>query len=447
LYQGVVNDTSQIPAGGLSVYVQGSAWNVTYYKQILNSDNEGAPFDVNRPIPYQQYQKIVGLELMVTAPLNRQQDPEKKIWIVTGTATCYGFMVPNPGDAFIATIDNGRQAIFNVNDVEAATYLKGTNYVINYSLVSYVDPSLVGNLDAKSIQTFQFVKSLLQQGQNPLMSASQYALYGGLNTLYSDLVSMYFRDFFSNERQTLLVPDQRWESYDPWLVRAIIDLVSTDDDLALPKLRQPTVRGDWAMMNVTVWDALLKTNRSYLITGIQQMGLVWVQHFRNWVNLGGVFFTGIDMVVYPRDPRTDVDATYDWCRQDEIKNFCNDGKMRYASLERVLRNADLGFFQADCQCVEGASEPALALPDIVPVTTDNYYVFTQGFYGVRGTHLASKLEVLAQNAINGQPIDLGTLTTLAQNAFNWPNLERFYYIPVILALIKIAILSNATPSP
>jgi hypothetical protein len=442
----VVNNTSQTPVNSLSVYVQGSAWDVTYYKQMLNADNEAAPFDVNRPIAYQQYQKINGLELMVTAPLAHSQDNGTAIFDVSGTATCYGFMVPNPGDAFIATIDNGRQAIFNVETVEKATYLKAANYVITYRSTSYVDPTLVGNLDAKSIQTFQFVKSLLQQGQNPLMSASQYALYGGLNNLYADLVSMYFRDFFSVERQTLLIPDQEWESYDPWIVKAIIDLVSTDDNLDLPRLRQPTVKGDRAMMNVTVWDALLKTNRSYLITGIQQMGLVWVQHFRNWANLGGVFFTGMDLVLYPRDPRTDVDAKYSWCSQTDIKNYVNDGKMRYASLERVLRNNDLGFFQAQCNCVEGASEPSLALPDIVPVTTDNYYVFTQGFYGVRGTNLASKLEVQAQNAISGDAIDLGILTTLGNNAFNWPNLERFYYIPVVLALIKIALLSNSTPS-
>lgn len=440
-----MNDTNQTPVNGLSVYVTGSAWSVTYYRQLLNKDNEGAPFDVNREAAYQQYMKINNLELMVTSALSRNQDQESEIFEVTGTATCYGFMVPNPGDAFIATIDNGYQAIFNVKSVEKSTYLKASNYVINYTLTSYVDPKLVGNLDLKSIQVFQFIKPLLQQGQNPLMSAVQYAFYNGLNQLYSDLVSFYFRDFFSVERQTLMVPDQCFEAYDPWIVKAIADVVSTDDlPMVQQRLKMPTVKGDQAMTNVTVWDALLNANRSYLITGIQQAGMVWVQHFRNWANLGGVFFTGMDLILYPRDPRTDVDAGYEgrWCAQSEIKSFCHDGKMRYASLERVLRNVDLGMLDAACQCVEGSPGAPQALPDIIPVTTDNYYVFSKGFYGVRSAALASQLEILAQSAINGQAIDLPILSRLANNAFNWPNLERFYYIPVLLILIKMALASG-----
>jgi hypothetical protein len=446
-YNGVVNNTSQTPVSSLSVYVTGSAWSVTYYKQLLNKDNEGAAFDVNREAPYQQYMKINNLEVMVTSPLSRSQDSESEIFEVTGTATCYGFMVPNPGDTFIATVDNGYQAIFNVKSVEKATYLKGSNYVITYSLTSYVDPVLVGNLDKKAIQVFQFVKSLLQQGQNPLMSADQYALYGGLNQLYGDLVSLYFRDFFSVERQTLLIPDQCFEAYDPWIVRALVDIVETDDlPVTQQRLKMPTVQGDRAMENVTVWDALLRSSRSYLMTGIQQVGLVWVQHFRNWANLGGVAFTGLDMILYPRDPRTDVDAGYEgrWCTQPQLKEYCHDGKMRYASLERVLRTVDLGLFDAACQCVEGSPAPPQAVPDIVPVTTDEYYVFTKAFYAVRGTTYASQLEILAAAAINSQALDLSTLSRLGNNAFNWPNLERFYYIPVLLALIKIALLSNNT---
>jgi hypothetical protein len=92
--------------------------------------------------------------------------------------------------------------------------------------------------------------------------------------------------------------------------------------------------------------------------------------------------------------------------------------------------------------VEGPPGSIGALPDIVPVTQDDYYVFTQGFYGVRGANLASKLEVLARGAIDNAVVDRQQLTNLAVKAFNWPNLERFYYIPVILALIRISLLSS-----
>jgi hypothetical protein len=256
------------------------------------------------------------------------------------------------------------------------------------------------------------------------------------------LASMYFRDFFSIERQTLLVPDQAFETYDHFLTRAVVDLVETDGGYDLPKIRMPQVEGQRAMINVTMWDALLRTNRSILMTGIQRCGLVYTVIFRNWANLSGIFYTGIDQIVYPIDPRTDVDVPYDCIPQEEIKAYANDGKLRYANLERALRTQDLAFFDAYCQCVENEDGTILALPDIVPVTQDDYYVFTSGFYGAQGAQLASRLEVLTQGAINDAVVDRATLTELATKAFNWPNLERFYYIPVLLALIRISLLSS-----
>ncbi len=414
---------------------------MTWYSQILGADNQLSPHDVNRTPAYQAYRKIVGLELMVTTPLTHSQDVESKEFEVTGSAIAYGFLIPNAGDTFIATVDNGRQAIFNVTKSEKATYMKGSNYQIDYKLTAYVDPILVGDLDLKSVQSYQFVKSLLTEGQYPLMDVGTYALYGGLNELYNDLISMYFRDFYSNDRQTLLVPDQVSDTYDHFLTRAMVDIVSSDDNLTLPNIRMPAVEGDAAMVNVTFWDALIRTNKSMLVTGIQRMAIVPTLAFRNLPQLTGIYYTGISQLIYPKDPRTDVDALYGWVESVQMGAYVNDGKLRYSSLERALREQDTAFFTAACPCVAGANG-STQLPAIVPVTTDDYYVFTQGFYGVRSAQMASTLEVITRLAMTQQAFDRETLTAMGTQAFNWPNLERFYYIPVILALIKISLRSN-----
>lgn len=395
---------------------------------------------------YQQYQKISNLELRVTSPLQRSQSQDSAIFDVTGTASVYGSIIPIPGDVFIAKVDNGRQALFLVNTVDKATYMASSNYTMTYKLLEYTDPSVLGLLDAKVIQNFEFVKSLLAQGQSPLMTSSQYSLYSGLQGLFTNLVSMYFRDFFSVQRQTLMVPDQTWETYDAWLTNAVVDMINVDDNLRLPRVRQPTVKGDEAMNNVTVWDSLLKADPSYMITGIQKAGIVWVQQFRNWINLGGISYTGVQAVVYPIDLRTDVDAGFEFIDPPQLENYVNDGTMRYTSLERALREISLPIFNATCQLLGGIGNPGQALPLIVPVTTDTYYVFTAGFYGVQGTLPASVLEVQALNAINGRAVDLSILTMLAKSAFSWPNLERYYYIPVLLCLIKIALMSGLPAS-
>lgn len=426
--------TSQLSA--LGNRVAGSSWVVTYYSQILGADNAPSAHDVNKQAAFQQYRKISQFELMVTSPLTQQQDAETKEFSVTGTATVYSVLTPNDGDAFIADIDNGQRAVFNVTKSNKATYRKGSNYVIEYTLVEYVDGVLDADLDKKSVQQYTFVKDLLTSGQDPLMTTDQYALYYGLDALFLDLASMYYRDFFSVQRQTLLGPDQRCELYDAWLTKAMSDILSTDDTTRYPEVRQPAVNGDQAMLNVTVWDALIRTNKSYLITGIQRVGVVHTDNFRNLPWLAGIYFTGIGQLVYPKDARTDIDSEHQFVNHPNIHDYDNTGKMRYQDLERILTNEEEAFFQASCQCVE--KDGQTILPPIVSVTQDDYYVFTKPFYQVQAVQLSSQLEVLARNAITGQTVDRSQLTSLGKLAFSWPNLERYYYIPVILALIRIS---------
>ena len=427
----------------LTSFIQGSQWSTkAWYGQILGADSELQSHDVNLSAAFQQYRKILGLNLMVTTPLSRTQDTTTKDWEVTGTAVVSNFVRPNKGDTFIATIDSGRTAIFTVTSSEMATYMQGSSYIINYQLTNYADPTLVNDLDEKSVQTFQYVQSLLDTGQYPLLTTDSYAKYTGLGAIYSNLLSLYFRDFFSVEYQTLLVPDQGdgQSTYDPWATRAFVNLVSTEENLRLPKIRMPTVRGDLAMVNVSMWDALMEVNSTYLATGIQRAGLVDAMSFKNFPNLTGIYYTGVQNVVYPRDARTDIDAQYSDVWDLPISKYL-PGNLRYRSLARNLRAAEQAFFETTCQCVETEDGTSI-LPAIVPVTTDDYYVFTSGFYGVNGHAMASQLELMVHGVINGQAPDRTKLLEMANAAFGWPNLERYYYIPTILMMIKISLGSS-----
>jgi hypothetical protein len=414
---------------------------VTWYGQVLGADDELMAQDVNRQVPYQQYKKINNLVLMVTTPLSRTQDTQSKEFEVTGTAIVYGFIVPNAGDTFVATIDNGRQAIFNVLGSEKATYMKASNYVINYKLAEYSVPTLINDLDAKSVQTFQFVPALLSSGQYPLLSVDQYALFEGLGELFTNLMSVYFRDFFSVQYQTFLVPGQCETTYDPFLTQAMVNLIEVDENPRLPRIRLPTVQSDLAMDNVTVWNALLEVNQTALLTGIQRAGVVSSRDFMNFPNLTGITYTGIDQVIYPYDARTDIDAEHERVADNEIDAYCATNQLRYQSLARNLRASEIAFFDTACQCVENA-DGVVILPPIVPVTQDDYYVFTKGFYGVTGNAYASQLESLVAGTIKGQAPDRTRLMALGNQALAWPNLERFYYIPALLAMMRISMQSS-----
>lgn len=427
------------PSNPLSNYVRGSSMIVTYYRQILGADDAVKSQDLSLDRAYQRYMKILNLELMVTTPFSPTQDEASKEFRLTGEATAYNFLIPNTGDMFIADTGDGRKMIFTLTGSTKSTHRSTSNYVIDYQSVSYVTTERLADLEEKSREVYQFSKDLLLAGQAPLVSQDVYALMDGLRMAYGDLVTMYFHDFFSTARQTLLVPDQPMETYDHFLTKAVVELVASDESLTVPHVRLPSVSADPLYNYPTVWDALIRANATLLATGIERAGVIPTFYFRSYPYLAGIYYTGLDSVVYPKDERTDVDGTYQYVNHPVISNL-RGGKLRYKSFERAFREKDDVFFHTACQCVEGQGDALSAtLPDIVPVTQDDYYVFTKGFYGVRDSTLASALEFMARQAIRRQPVDPARLLSLAQGAKSWPNLERYYYFPVLFALIRIAL--------
>lgn len=409
---------------------------MTYYRQLLAADNAPADYDPSRKAPFQQYDQINNLVLMVTSPLTWSQDQTSKEFTVNGNANAFGFLMPNKGDVFTAVADGGAKALFMVTASEKTTYMKAANYSVSYVLLDYLSDTIEADLAKKVQATYTFSMDALQNGLNPLMDADQYATTTGLSALYQDLLALYFRDFFSQARQTLLIPDQPFESYDPFLAKAMAQMTGSEDALVNQRIRLPAVFGDAAMTNVTVWDSILETTKTPMLTGIQRVGLAPTTIFRAIPYLSGIFFTGINQVVYPYDARTDVDARYGWVEHPPIYGYQNDQTPRYPGLTRLTEAVDNAFFEGCAK--EAANAKPVQLPSIVSVSKDNYYVFTEGFYKARSPVFASQLEAMTWQAIDQQLVDAGALLKLARQAFHWPNLERFYYIPVLLALMNLS---------
>lgn len=466
--QSVVTDNRYNPAGSLLTFVQGSNWTINYYSQILGADDELQSQQIDRPASYQQYRRIKGVELKVTTPLSQSQDAVSKEMVVTGTAYSPGAFVPNAGDMFIADIGDGRDAIFEVTGTDRSSYLKEAIYVIEYRLKTYADnATFLTDLERKTVIDATYVADFLVYGQNPVILDEDYTAYNDLRKLYRDLVSLYFRDFFSIRFQTLLVPEQTIPTYDHFLTTAIVKLVETDAHPYVQRIRALGVGGDQAMLGRSVWDALLELNDTLLSTTIERIGLINAHNFKWLPWMTGIYYSGMGALVYPLDCRTDVDAYYDPANSSKpATSYVIEAGSRYCTLERMLRDHDLDGFNYSPTPWDGSNSncpaPVLssnnsqtnaeanadaayaALPAIVPVTQDDWYVFTEGFYGANGKTPASKLEMLARNLIRGKSIDRVQLLQLGQSAFKWDNLERFYYIPVLFALLLTNIRSNQT---
>lgn len=374
------------------------------------------------------------MELKVTAPLAPTEDEVGRSFDVVGAATVYPTHKPNFGDMFIADIGDGRAGLFTIIEVNRKTYLKDSFTEVRYGLVHYLRPEAEQDLNRKTIKRTVFYKEFLQWGQNPQLLEGEFNDLEKLKKLHADLVNFYFKDFFSLQYRTLLVPNQTGPTYDPFVTSAYQDWVSTDEVPGLAQLRKPVVTANRNADSYTLWTALERMNAGYLGAAIQQMRLLNTNAFKGMPEVSSIYYTGIQQVACPLDARTDVDAPYDGLENCFTgTSLLGTTGLRWKDLMRYLPSSNLDGFLL--------TQPTAELPDIVPVTVDEYYVLSEKFYRPNGP-MASKLEVLTKQALNQEPIDKVTLLSLAENCMKWPNLERFYYMPILFALMKVATRTN-----
>lgn len=421
--------TSSTP---LLQYVEGSAWTINYYSQLIGPENELSPQQTSQSGAYQQYCFIKDLEVRVTSPLDKVQDAVTKNFEVTGAATVFAKIIPNQGDMFTAVFGDGRLSLLAVTSAEKMTYHKDAVYSIKYKVVDYATPDRLADLEKKIVKRTIFRKQFLNYGQNPLVLAEDFDYIISFEESYRELLGVYLHDFFSREYQTLLVPDQDGVVYDSFLTQAILHFLAVEDHPYLPKIKQPRVTGDYALESPSFWDCLLKMDKDLLPVAMQKASLMDTTYFRNIPHLSGIYYTGISKIVYPIDERTDVDSQR--AKQIPVSGSSfQAGNRRFTSLQRVLDEPLSGF-----SYVAETGE----LPDIVPVTQDTYYIFTEQFYRPSEEGLSSNFERLVMDALCQRALDKALIKRLTERALQWGNLERFYYIPILLAILKVATRTN-----
>lgn len=429
-YSNVV-DTRYKPASSLLTHIEGSSWVVTFYSQVLDNDNELQPQQLTLAPPYQQYVEIKKLELKVSSDLQTSQNDETKAMEVVGSATMYPFVIPNKGDMFIADIGDGRTGIFTITRSERRTILKETCYLVDYLLVSYGDEERIKDLNKKTIKKTHFIKSFLHFGQNPVVIDSEYNAIVELKKDYKRLLAHYFKDFYSNEIKTLIIPDQKNISYDPFLTKTLISILDTNDSPFIKNIRVLNVDGDNAMKAINIWDCLLNLSEDLIIMANYKYGLVAVENFEIDPRYNGIRYSGVSDVIYPLEERTDVDKDHEMSKHI-IPSLIKEGKPRTSDIRKLIHKPTLnGFYLEKNDEKEGLE----SLPFIHLVTKDDFYVLSEAFYfDVKEDQ--SQLEVMVRQTLENKPLNLLQLKEIVNMCKHWNNLERFYYIPILLILIK-----------
>ncbi|MNC17282.1 hypothetical protein D3C75_651560 [compost metagenome] len=194
--------------------------------------------------------------------------------------------------------------------------------------------------------------------------------------------------------------------------------------------------GDLVMKQPTIYDAVLRGDPVQLYGSTERVHLVSTANFRGSPLLQAIGYTGIPYIVYPQDAPTDVDSQYD---QRDVNRPVGlpmrEGRPRRPEPGeyRTQAERDPVFFRAipdDVVDIPIWKKPAT----IHPVVTDDFYVLSEAFY--REGLGQSKLELLVRQFLNRESLHEEQFNDMLATVYDWDNLERYYYHPLVIALLK-----------
>ena len=431
LYRGVTVDTRYVPSSALMTQIEGSPWTTDgYYSQKIDIDNKLAGQRINSSAIYQQYVLIKNMELRVTSPLSSVQNPESNAFDVVGTANVFPFLIPNVGDMFRANIGDGRLGVFQVTRSEQKSIFKEACFEIDYKLIDYDDYERMADLNTKVVQTVVYVRDFLMHGQNPLLFEEDYVLIQELWERYEYITKDYFRTFFSDEYKTLLMPGQGKPIYDHFLVSTLRKCFNTDQADELLHLRVMNLDDDQNMRTRQFWEMLFTCEKELMPLLADEMGLADARSFTRDPMMEGIYHTGIRYVVYPKNPVLPVDYGIRPIGIPLALEEIQEAPSQTRRLKDPLPTLDL----------PGLPTSHTSAPLIHKVKVDSFYVLSQNFYDEldKGQSL---LELCVQDYLHGRNIPVRVLLEFCKSYRSWGGLEVYYYVPIVLILIKASIRS------
>ena len=420
-FKGITVDSRYTPRQNLLTYITGSKWHVNYYSQVLDTDSGLASHQLSRPGHAQSYRLIQQLLIRVAQGLQDAQDGATKIMTVTGNGVLIAGVIGNVGDVFLADIGDGNEGMFEVTNSEKLGIYKDAVYNIEYALVGYTTPQLIADLTAKTVETVYFRKDYLLYGQKPFIDTSEMEYLHYFDSEVELLTSYYFSRYFDDEYQTLTVPGQTRSTYDPFLAKAIAAYFTTDAAKELNRLRILNIGNQPSADVVTIWDAMLKPHKSNFRIMEPKMNLAYAVTFPAAALMNSIRFTGITFVVYPTQNVAGLDNT---------ENLAIP-----ASDEALVVNPSLKIQATHDVRDELFTGTPYAEMEIIPsVSMGDYYLLSENFYN--NTSGETMLEVCARRHIAGEALNPLMLKALLATVYFWSELEKFYFIPMVLILIK-----------
>lgn len=418
-FRTAVIDTRYTPQSDLLAYIEGSSWPVDYYSQVLDANNELNGQDPSLPAVNQQYRRIWSMELKVMQDLSQvAQEESTAEMTLQGSANVYPFLVPQVGDMFRAGVADGREGLFKVTKVERRQIFTDTAHVIDYQLIAINDPVRIFDIEEKVVVTYYFVKDFLLNLQNPLLTEADYNASKKLEAYYYDMAQLYFSQYYSREFMTLIIPNQKGATYDHGLTDFVKTVMSSTDDVHVTGIRLLNIGDDGAIGSNNLWTMLDKRDPKLLKFVNTKAGLVGRESFHRSALMAGMRYTGVARVVYPLDPKLNVDYQVSKTIPKPIMEDNIESTMPPYVPPVPPTDGSVG-----------------AMSLIKPIDFTSGYVFSEAFYA-KTLGSMSLLEKLVWDYLDFKIIAAGDILKLCDDSYDWGPVEKFYYFPIVQLLIR-----------
>lgn len=422
----VVVDNQTRPVASLRGFVEGMRCIVNYYSCVATQADATYGHDVGKSPLLQQYNKINNLDIVLDGDITTTQDTKDKTFVISGSAFITTGLIPNEGDLFSMDVGDGRVGIMQVNNSQRMTAVNNAVYQIDFKQIFYVsDTARYGDLESKVIQNLHFIRDFAQFGKDPVVTTSVFADLKALSKIQYDLVEDYLRAFTNRNHRLLVCGGQTRVTYDAFAVKTLRAVTDSRSHPAIEQLRFLTDMVDDQLDQPTLWDALLQ-RRSDLLIGCRDRSKVIDArlHSRQPV-LRSLRYSGAELLVFP------------YSRTASLEDK-NEGAVDWTPTASMTPGGAVSLHARS-----GTPEaPAAHLPPLHPVCKDGFYVLSEAFY-TNDPANQSLLEKLTWDYLQGDGISSRNLHYLVSNHRAWTAPERYFYVPVVLILIRAALL-NAT---
>lgn len=422
-YKGRVRNGDTERLGVLTTQIQGHRYQTkAYYQQYLGADDTTDDFKPSSMLSVDQYIKIRNIVLILSSPMPAYSvNADTGLAQYTGTATTPCHFLPNKGDLFVATVDTGRDYIFEVTSKpERMTVFEQAAYTFNFSSLYDATeiPARLQALEEKVVLRKVYVPELTTYSEKSILLENEYETYKGLSKHRYYLANEYQTSFMNNDVHSLLLPAQEAYVYDSDAVNAFIAICNMNDYGETTVIEKINCKDDILREYKTIWNLLREAHGDPSRLAVKKFGMVDKNNYTSRAWFRSVRFSGVKYVYTPRG-----------CL-DNAKLYSTGRAYDGPKLKPSLTTID------GMEIVIKTFEGGTNLPYIIPVTEDDYYIFSESFY--KDKIPLSHLEYLVLSMLKGETIQPETLLKLCDSAIDWGELEYYYYVPVLLYLIEWA---------